>query len=267
MNEIEQAKALMSGGETPAKGAGENWEAKCKELEKQLQTAKVEQGRVKALDTRNKELEKELAKFKEVEETKTIVESLTPEERGDMPDEYLDPMVKVAKRATDTAVASVNEELQRIRSEREAEKAAAAQRTANDFLSRIDEKFPGFRSAIATGGDKERAWASYLEHNAASVVAAFKSCDFASLAYHIERFYREVLGVRPPEGNGGAAVPDPISTSGAGAEILSEGKTYSQMQIDKMYDDIEAARDAGDFARVKALSATLERAVREGRVK
>jgi hypothetical protein len=62
-------------------------------------------------------------------------------------------------------------------------------------------------------------------------------------------------------------VPDPTSAGGTGAEILSEGKNYTQAQINKMYDDIELARDAGDDARVKALSATIERVIREGRVK
>lgn len=267
MNEIEQAKALMNGSDTTVKNAGEDWEAKYKEAEKQLQSAKVEQGRVKALDTRNKELEKEIARLKEEHTTKSVVDSLTPEERGDFPDEYLSPVAKVVNRATEAALADVNEELNRLRAERDAEKAMATERAKSEFLSMIDGKFPGFRAAISTGGDKEQAWASYLEHNAGSVVAAFQSCNFSSLAYHIERFYRDTLGVHPPEGNGRAAVPDPTSTGGTGAEILSEGKTYSQAQIDKMYDDIELARDAGDYARVKALSATLERVIREGRVK
>lgn len=267
MNEVEQAKALMGGGEAPAKDAGENWEAKYKELEHQLQSAKVEQGRVKALDSRNKELEKELARLKESEAAKKIVDSLAPEDRGDLPDEYLSPVAKVANLATETALANVNEELERLRNEREAEKAAAAERAAADFRSRIDGRFPGFRAAIAPGGDKEQAWASYLEHNAASVVSAFQSCDYNALVYHVERFYRDVLGIRPPEGNGTTAVPDPRTTGGTGAEILSDGKTYTQAQIDRMYDDIEAARSVEDFARVRELSAKLERIIREGRVK
>lgn len=267
MNEIEQANAFMSGSDTTNQDAGENWEAKYKEAEKMLQSTRVEQGRVKALDARNKELEKEIARLKEERSTKTIVDSLTPEERGDFPDEYLEPVAKVANRATETALANVNEELQRLRNEREEEKANAVKRAQETFLSQIDGRFPGFRAAVASGGDKEKAWASYLENNAGSVVAAFQSGNFNSLSYHIERFYRETLGVHPPEGNGYAAVPDPTSTGGTGAEILSEGKTYTQAQVDKIYDDIELARDAGDYARVKALSATLERVIREGRVK
>lgn len=260
MNEVEQAQALMMGGETPSENVGSDWEAKYKELEKQFQSAKVEQGRVKALDTRNKELEKELAKLKESEKTKSIVESLTPEERGEIPDEYLAPVATMANRISESAFANVNEEIKRLRSEREREKAS-------DFLARVDGRFPGFRAAISAGGDKEKAWASYLKHNAPSVVSAFQTNDYDSLVYHIERFYRDTLGVHPPEGNGNAAVPDPVSTGGTGAEFFGDGKTYTSAQINKMYDDIELARDAGDFARVRSLSATVERLIREGRVK
>lgn len=247
--------------------SNEDWKAKYEEAEKQLQSARVEQGRVKALDARAKELEKELAELKEAKSVTNLTETLTAEEREALPEEYIGAAAKIASRASNEALAGLTEEVDRLRRERDAEKTAANQRKLEGFVAQIDAKYPGFRSAVAPGGDKKNAWDVFLRRNAGSVNEAFKSLDFDALTYHIDRFYREDLGVRPPEGNGAVAVPDPVSTGGTGVETLSDGKTYSQSEIDKMYDDIEAARDAQDFSRVRKLSAILERAIREGRVK
>ena len=117
------------------------------------------------------------------------------------------------------------------------------------------------------GGDKHPAWVQYQCYNAPSINAAVNACNFDILAWHIRKFYSDELGIAPPSGGTGAAAPDPSATGGGTPVATKPGKIYTEKEISDLYDEVERARDRGDFAEVKRLGAEIDKAVREGRVK
>ena len=133
---------------------------------------------------------------------------------------------------------------------------------------RIEQEFPGFlQSAVSEGGDKHEAWKKYQKRNRGSINDAVATGDFDTLSYHIQRFYAEELGGVAPSGGAGAAAPDPSATGGGAPLAPKHGKVYTEQEILSLYDEVERARDRGDFAEAKRLGAEIDKAVREGRVK
>lgn len=270
MSEEEQVKALLGKRKSPAGGSGESPEQRCAELERQLQSAKVEQGRVKALDARVKELEQECARLRGERGAADVAAALTPEERGDLPEDYIGAAAKMTSRAVGQALTGVNEELARMRREREAEREAEEGRRKSDFIRRVNARFPGFLGSISEGGDKAQAWASFLVNNADSVSSAFARCDLDSLVYHVERFYREVLDVRPPDGERGAATaPDPVPR-GSGKPAERDGgseRAYTPEEYDALDEKCMKLRREGRIDEYRKLRDELDSALSEGRVR
>ena len=266
MNNTEQMNALL-GKKNPSGGTGEDWEARCHALEHELQTARVEQGRVQKLNARIKELESELAKLRAGGGAAKTV-TLTPEEQGEIPDEYVGAAAKLADRAANNAVAGVNAELEQLRRERAAEKAEAQERIAAEFVRRIDRRYPGFLASIGEGGDKHDAWASFLVNNAASVQEAFGKCDYDSLVYHIDRFYREVLEVRPPNGEkGNASAPDPVPHGGGKPKVAAGGeKIYTAEEYSALQEKCMKLQREGKDEEFQQLRAELDKALSEDRI-
>ena len=267
MNDTEkQVNALLGSKKTPGGGVEKDWKAEYEALQAERERDKAMIGRVKASDARVKELEEENKRLKEGMRAKKI--TLTPEEQGEIPSEYVDMAATVASRAAGDAMAGVNQELARLREEREAEKAEARKRIATDFVNRINRRYPGFLVSIGEGGDKADAWTSFLVNNAASVNEAFVKCDYDSLVYHIDRFYREVLEVRPPNGEkGNASVPDPVSHGGGSPVARADGKkTYTEEEYAALEKKCADLRRKGEYAEYKKLRDELDEILVEGRV-
>lgn len=271
MNNNEQVNALLGAGKSvPASEGAEDWKSKYEETQRMLNSAKVEQGRVAKLDAEKKALEKELAQLKSNQAAKKVADLITPEERGDIPSDFVGLAATVATKATDSALTEVNQELATLRQEREAEKAEAQKRMQHEFIQRVQAKYPGFLDSIGEGGDKANAWAAYLVHNQSSVSAAYAACDFDSLVYHVDRFYREVLGVRPPNGGqGDASIPDPVAYRGSSPVLsaVDPNKTYTQEEFDALEKRANSLRAAGDYKGYKALTRELDDILSEHRLK
>lgn len=273
MNETEQVNALLGAKKAPGGTSDKDWKAEYEALKAEYERAKPMLGRVNveavaAKDKRISELESEIRRLKGAKGAAEIAASLTPEERGEIPEEYVGVAAKIASRATGDAMAGVNQELARLREEREAEKERERKRVASDFVNRINRRYPGFLASIGEGGDKAEAWASFLVNNAASVNEAYGRCDYDSLAYHIDRFYREVLEVRPPNGDkGNASAPDPVSHGGGKPATRDDGKkTYTAEEYSALEEKCMKLRRKGDYDGYAKLREELDEILVDGRV-
>lgn len=263
-----QINALLGIGS--GSSGGDDWKAKCEELQRMLASARVEQGRVAKLSAELKAAQEENAKLRSASKAEAIAKTITPEEKGDLPDEFVGLAAKVAANATDGAMAGIHEKLAKIEADREAEKSAALERLQMEFVSKINSKYPGFLDSIAIGGEKNQAWTAFLVNNSESVRHAFETCDFNALVYHVDRFYRETLGVRPPAGDRGkASIPDPATTHGSAPVVETDdpNKVYTQEEYDALEKKALAFRAAGDFKNYSLLNRELEKILSERRLK
>ena len=240
-----------------------DWKAKYEEARHALESAKVDQGRVKKLSEEKAELQRQLDEAK----AKRL---FSPELADSLPDETRQGLTAVQKASQD-AIAQAEarhraemDELKAQMAERDSRNAAAAR---SAFAAKIDAAFPGFLASIGQNGDKAGAWAKYQRFNAASIAAAVNACDFDAISYHVESFFRNELGLEPPSGGTGAAAPDPSAVGGGTPAVAKPGKIYTWDEINKAYDEIEVLRSRGDKEGMKRLSDEIERAQKEGRVK
>ena len=216
-------------------GGAPDYKALYEEAQKQLQTEKVEAGRLK------QEVEK----------------------RGS---------ALIAQKAAEMAVAGQNERLVRLEQEREEEKKRKAQEAQAEMLKRIDETFPGFGKSVLVGGDKHDAWNKYLVRNAPSVVKALNDADFDTMKYHVEMFFKGLELPLPSGSQDGSAAPDPRSMGG-GVEsqtvVLQPGKTYTANEYKRILDDAQGKfqRHLLSYKEYVGICEELSKAYKEGRVK
>lgn len=254
----EQMDALMGAGGKTAETT--DWEQKCGRLEEVLA---AQNGRVKERDARVKELEKELEELRNSKKSADLKSSLSEEERNSIPEEVLDAAAKLVSSGM-SRVQAENEE----RWNRETQRRSAMAK--EEFVARVNSRYPGFMSSVSAGGDKADKWQDYVRYNKASISEAYANFDFNTIAYHIEQFYSNFLGVRVPSGvQDGSAAPDPRTSGGGNTAHASNapGRTYTSAEFLGLYDQIEAARNKGDWAEKKRLEAELKNAPAEGRVK
>ena len=258
--EMEKAMNALSGGGATGGDAGSeatDWKAKCEELQNKLNAVWADNGRIKKLAEENARLQKQLAGAEALKRAKDEVANMDEEQKGGTPDDYLVGAGVLAQKVAADAIAAQSAEFDRRMAERE-QREAAAQRQG--FAQRIEREFPGFlRDAVTEGGDKFAAWMKYQRFNAATITAAVNACDFDTLAWHIRAFYNSELGIPPPSGGTGAAAPDPSPTGGSPV-MRTQGKAYTEDEIDGLFDKKEAARDRGDWAEVKRLTDEINRA-------
>lgn len=259
----EETLNALTGGAAEKAADTTDWKAKYEEAQHALESAKVDQGRVKKLNEQMVELQKQLDEAK----SRRL---LSPELAEALPDETKQGLTAVQKASQD-AIAQAEarnraeiDELKAQMAERDARSVAAAR---SAFAAKIDAKFPGFLASIGEGGDKAKAWKEYQRFNAASIAAAVNACDFDAISYHVGSFFRNGLGLEPPSGGTGAAAPDPSAVGGGTPAVANPGKIYTWDEINKAYDEIEVMRSRGDREGMKRLSDEIERAQKEGRVK
>lgn len=240
-----------------------DWKTKYEEAQHALESAKVEQGRVKKLAEENAKLQKQLAE----RTTRKPSDYLSDEEREGIDAEQRGIIDKMVDGRVSDAVASNREEI-------EALKARIAERDERDcerrklaLDERFEREFPGLAAQIGPGGDKYAAWMRYRRYHGPSIDAALAACDFDILAYHVRNFFKSELGIEPPSGGTAPAAPEPGNIGGGKPVAITPGKTYTWDEIDNLYDEIEVLRARGDREGMRRLSDEIEKAQREGRVK
>lgn len=266
--EMEKAMNALSGNGAAGGDAGgdaTDWKAKYEEAQRQLNSAKVEQGRVKKLDEENKALRSRLAGAEALKRAKEEVANMGEEQRGEVPEDYLVGAGVLAQKMAAEAIAAQKAEFDQRMAERDQREAAA---TRQNFAQRIEREFPGFlRDAVTEGGDKYAAWVKYQRFNAATITAAVNACDFDTLSWHIRNFYNTEVGIPPPSGGTGAAAPDPSPTGGGQRVHAETGKIYTAQEYAELEKKAMQLRRMGDFEGYRKLDAELNNILTEGRVK
>ena len=273
--EMQKAMDALAGGTAAGAPGGDttDWKAKYEESQRELASARVEQGRVKKLNEEKSELERQLAEARSARGVQSAIDALPDNLKTDTPEDYQKVAAIMAQRAVDEAVqkaeARRKAELDTVMSQMAERERREADAKRADFGSRIEREFPGFlKSAVMEGGDKHSAWVQYQRFNAASINTAVQNCDFETLAYHVRTFYRNELGVEPPSGGTGAAAPDPSSTGGGNAVRHDGGKKiYTAQEYQALEKQAMQARRRGDFETYGKLNDELNTILAESRVK
>ena len=270
MNGEQKIDALLGTPSPAGGGDGIDWKAKYEESErKRREYESMMNGRVSKSDAKNKALEAELAKLKEQRSASNLAGAISKEERErtGIPDDYVEAAAAIASKASESAVLEAQK---RMQAEREAAAAAENERRASAFVVEVERKYPKFFESIEPGGDKQQAWASFLVNNRDSVVRAFNEFNIEALSYHIDRFFKEVLGVRPPAGGShGAPAVDPVPSNGGTLSIDLDNPT--RIYTAKEYAELEAKCDKlrrmGQWDEYQKMKGKLEDILDEDRVK
>lgn len=265
--EMEKAMNALSGSGAAGGDAGgdaTDWKAKYEEAQRQLQSAKVEQGRVKKLDEENKALRSRLAGAEALKRAKEEVANMGEDQRGEVPEDYLVGAGVLAQKMAAEAIAEQKAEFDRRIAEREQREAAAAQAR---LFQQIEQEFPGLLRDISEGGDKHAAWLKYQRYNAPSITKAIGENDFDTLAWHFRNFYNTEVGIPPPSGGTGAAAPDPSPTGGGQRVHAETGKIYTAQEYAELEKKAMQLRRMGDYDGYRKMDAELNTILTEGRVK
>ena len=269
--EMEKAMDALSGSGAAGGDAGgdvTDWKAKYEEAQRQLNSAKVEQGRVKKLDEEKKALEAKVAELSASRRSEAAISALPDDIREDMPENFAKGSALVAQKMVDEALASRDAELRELKAQMAVREQQGAAIARQNFAQKIGNEFPGFfRDAVLEGGDKHAAWQKYLRFNAASVTTAFNACDFDTLSWHIRNFYNTEVGIPPPSGGTGAAAPDPSPTGGGQQVRTAAGKVYTAQEYAELEKKAMQLRRMGDYDGYRKLDAELNTILTEGRVK
>lgn len=250
-NYKEQINDIM--GDSKPVSADVDWRKRCEELEKQLNSTRVEEGRVKKLAEELKARDEELAKLRAKNEEDNLLDNLSQEEREEIPAEFLNATSKLIRSGLDKVRSQYDQRLK----DYESRMSSNAQ---EDMLRRIDAQYPKFRQDVGAGGDKQEAWSVYRRYNQASIAEAINTGDYDTLSYHIKKFYTDHLGVSDPTEGFGAAASEPSHVSAATRGQPTNGNKYTIEELDALYEEVEKARDNNDYAEVRRLSEMIKKA-------
>jgi len=260
--EVAGKEAVSAAGIPGVGGGGGGGESvdwrRAEEAERELNKARVEQGRVKSLAQRNRELEEELAKVRSAKAHDALPEEL----RESVSDETAQAAEHIARHVTDP----VRQEFL----ERDSRTRADIDRIRGEIIDyKIDAAFPGFRQAVDAGGKLESAWRKFLSVDGPSVANAYGSGNMAALGVLISRFYNEA-GVPAPRGNP-SAVAEPFIAAGGGEGQAGsvQGKVYTQSEFEEENRRIQRdlARGLIDKKEYDRIDAELFEALNQGRVR
>ena len=275
--ETENAVAALGG---TVEGAGNNggagdgavdYKSEFEKLQKQLQGERVEAGRLKKANEENAALRKELEELKSQRRTDDAVAALPENIRQDMPDDFKQGAAMLAQHTVDKAMSARDQKLADVEARLNAEEQRRRLEAMQSFVSRIEQNYPGFLASIKKGGDKQKAWADYQRHNAATIKTALAESDYDTLSYHIKQFYGSI-GVAAPSGNqDGAAAPDPRAMGGGVKSQFAAqpGRTYSIAEYKQTMEDAQAKfqQHLLTYREYSEICGELTKAYREGRVK
>jgi len=240
---------------------GDDWRKRAEEAEKELNKARVEQGRVKTLAQRNKELEEELAKARSAGARQALPENL----REAVSDE--------TAQAADHIARQESERVRQEVSERANKTDGQVERLRQSMIDmQIDSRFPGFRQSVDAGGELEAQWKRFLAVDGPSVVSAYEAGNIGALSILIRRFYAEADVPVPDVKEGSPIVPGPKSGAGGGTDTQHggvSGKIYSTQEFNDANEKLsrDLARGVIDRNEYEKAGDELERALAEGRVR
>lgn len=254
------AAALAVGGDVNGEGVNEPT-PNAEEIKKE-HTESVWAGRAKKLAEEKAALQKELNELKSKRTLESALESIPQEVKGDTPDEITRPALAGAQRMVDEFAGKTEEELKKLRAE-------MADRDRKMFVSQIGAQNPKFFESVAPGGDKAKMWADFVSLNAETYKSINASNDVGRFNSFVAQFY-SYIGSPNPSGNAGiASAPEPRSALGG----IGQGggdqndKVYTTQEYLAEIERAEDAQRAGDMNTYRAITASLGKALKEGRVK
>ena len=260
MNE-NKVEAALGGGQEAV--AGDNADI-AKELEKSRHTNEVLAGRIKAQGEEVKNLRAEIRALKAGKAADEVVEKLTPEQLGETPKAYAQTAAVVSAQVAEEVRAAQKDEVDKLRSE-------IAERDRRAFYGEIGRDNPKFFDSIAPGGDKASIWAQFKARNKETYDAIMATHDVSRFNSLVGMFYREIGVKNPAGGSGTSAAPEPKPSGGGtqspGQDDADGQKQYTTDEYLAELQKAEEARDSGDMATYRTMTARLNKALNEGRVK
>ncbi|MGN0846433.1 MAG: hypothetical protein ACI4RA_03500 [Kiritimatiellia bacterium] len=260
MNDNEKVEAALDGGEVA--DAGGNADI-AKELEKSRHTNDVLAGRLKAQGEELKQLREEMRKLHANKVAGEVVDKLTPEQLGETPKEYAQTAAAVSAQVVEEVQAAQKSEVDRLRAE-------IAERDKRAFMTQIGRDNAKFFDDIVPGGDKANIWAQFKAENKETYDAIMATHDVARFNTLVGSFYRRIGVKNPAGGSGTVAAPEPGNSGGGnptpGQDDADGQKKYTTDEYLKELEKAEEARDGGDMATYRAVTARLNKALNEGRV-
>lgn len=257
---LQEHDSVFGGG----KSEETDWKKKYEQLERDLASARVEQGRVKKLDEEKKALEKELSELRSRNERESMLSALSEEERGNIAPEVLSAMTKLQERQ----MAEYERRFEELSSRTNMEAEEGRRNAKENFARRIDEAFPGFLQSVGNGGPNADAWKSFKRTIGRYIDQAYANLDFDGVCYFVRRFYSEIGSEVPSAGSAGSSAPDPNAvTGGIGGVQAGGSKVYSRQDVSDLFDRIEKLRMEENYKEASRLEAEIDRAMAEGRVK
>ena len=234
------------------------------ELERELQSERVERGRLRTANDELRQAREEIARLKAENAnlaSRKPSEYLTEDERKLLDPDQLAVLDKVIK-------GRVGDVTEKLRAESEKSAAREGQYRKSQFDAEVERLAPGIAALVNEHRDEWNKW-SGERRRVASVTAAFKSYDAATVAEFLNEFVSS-KGIRA-EGGGAAARPETSYSPRGGNRPASTGKdtaTYTLEQynaeIRKATADYEAGRITLD--QRKAIQSKFDTALAEGRV-
>lgn len=261
MNENEnQVEAALGGVKPDAAGTADDM---ARELEKSRHTNEVMAGRLKAQGEELKQLREEVRRLNADRAAGEVVDGLTPEQIGETPKEYVRSAAVVSAKVADAVRAEQKSEVDKLRAEIE-------ERDRRAFYGQVGRDNAKFFKDIAPGGDKASMWAQFRAENQETYDAIMATRDVSRFNTLVGSFYRRI-GVRNPAGGSGTvAAPDPVATGGGskqpGSSDADGQKKYTVEEYLRELEKAEGARDGGDMAAYREMTARLNKALNEGRV-
>ena len=146
-----------------------------------------------------------------------------------------------------------------------------AERDRRAFYGEIGRDNPKFFDSIAPGGDKASIWAQFKARNKETYDAIMATHDVSRFNSLVGMFYREIGVKNPAGGSGTSAAPEPKPSGGGtqspGQDDADGQKQYTTDEYLAELQKAEEARDSGDMATYHTMTARLNKALNEGRVK
>lgn len=257
---LQEHDSVFGGG----KSEETDWKKKYEQLERDLASARVEQGRVKKLDEEKKALEKELSELRSRNERENMLSALSAEERDNIAPEVLSAMTKLQERQR----AEYERRFEELSSRTNMEAEEGRRNAKENFARRIDEAFPGFLASVGNGGPNADAWNTFKRTIGRYIDQAYANLDFDGVSYFIRRFYSEIGSEVPSAGLAGSSAPDPDAVSGGIGGIQGgSSRIYTPREISEAYDRIEQYRMEENYREARRLEAEIDRAIAENRVR
>lgn len=256
---------LNLGDSAQEQGGGADY-GRLAELERELQSQKVENGRAKALAKRVKELEEENRRLaQERDDALSRNKDYLSEIPEDMRDQVDPVQVKAFGRMLDRRMSERRDEEDAWRRKREAE---AAREREEDLLRKIEQSFPGFLRDTQPGGDKYDAWMKFLKDNGDAVKAAYANANMSGLSTLFNAFLSQA-GVQT---RGASLTETPRPTSVAIEDIANPNgprRTYTQAEYASLLDEAGTKVRSGKISRqdYERVREELSRAREEGRIR